>query len=225
MVRFKTRWILVKIETRQDVLIHGDTEATLQGNLASRISRTNQGDDTTSSICLSKKEFIGRLRKTISWCYGLSGEPIVAHTLVRWYDPTTRLLLIRCPRQYCDQVRGALTLLLTEKQQSSRPISAPRGDDGSISTTKATSTTVSSSPLFIVCSVISVHGSARTAKIATVRMVRRIYRHKIKLAIQTEQQEASTVHSLNKDQKGTEVESTKLCHDLQERLGTILSID
>jgi hypothetical protein len=232
MVRFKTRWLLVKMETQQDVIIHPNMEAKLHGDLSSRMYKSrmykaNQDDDddddgNTSSPLLSKKDFIGRLRRTISWCYGLSGEPIIAHTLVRWYDTTTRLLLIRCPRQFCDQVRAALTLLLTlPLQQSSRLISIRKGDDAT--TTAGTSTASSSSP-FIVCTVGSVHGSSRTAKIATVRLVRLIYRKKISLAMQTEQQAATTMNALH-EFKGTEVKSTKLCNDLQERLGTILSID
>jgi Rpp14/Pop5 family len=215
MVRFKTRWILVKIETRQDVVIHPKTVTKLRGDLASRNSTTRQdddgNDDTASSLSISKKEFIERIRKTISWCYGLSGEPIIAHTLVR-------LVLIRCPRQYCDQVRGALTLLLTPPpQQSSQPVSIRRKDDGLTTTSTSPS---SSSSQFIVCTVVSIHGSVRTAKIATVRMVRHIYRHKINLAMQTEQQTPANIAL-----QGMEVKSIKLCHDLQERLGTILSMD
>jgi len=99
-------------------------------------------------------------------------------------------MLVRGPRQYCDMIRSALTLLLTRKQFLSlgEKIDRPISD--------------------YYASVISVHGSARTAKIATFRKLRELYRREI---------QEYRVKSFPSDDRIEE----HLCRALEERLTII----
>ena len=98
---------------------------------------------------------------------------------------------VRVPRQYCDTIRSALTLLLTRKQLVSL------GD-----TLDATTTAQD-----YYASVVSVHGSARTAKIAVYRKLRELYR----IELQESRRRFPDDEKLAK----------KLCRGLQERLALV----
>jgi Rpp14/Pop5 family len=66
--------------------------------------------------------------------------------LVRFCDSTIRIALIRVPREYCQVIRAAITLLTETRNKP------------------------------IVVTTLSVKGSARTAKIDAIRQVRWHYR-------------------------------------------------
>jgi RNase P/RNase MRP subunit POP5 len=197
MVRFKTRWLLVQMEATADV----NSPITSGGGRRLIPYTVNDSDHNFPS----KKDFMTRLRKTISWCFGLAGEPMGAHLLVKFYDPSSQLVLIRCPRQYCGQVRVALTLFLTPQQmqqQQQQPSNAAATTDSSSSNKPSSN---------IMCSVLSVHGSTRTAKIAIIRRLRDTYRQKL-LAAKDHQTDCIN----NQD---------ALCRELHDRLSIIISID
>lgn len=177
MVRHKNRWLLVKVELADDI----------------RKNKT-LSVGTSPELFPSKKEFTTRLRRTITWCFGVAGEGPSHDTQIRFFDAETQLVLVRGPRQYCDMVRSSLTLLLTRKQLLSL---GERLVDDAGSTSD------------YCASVISVHGSARTAKIATFRKLRELYRREI--------EESRIDNSFPNDDK---VEKN-LCIALQERLTMI----
>lgn len=170
MVRHKNRWLLVKIELADEI-------------------RTNE--KKSSSGFPSKKEFHGRLRKTISWCFGIAGEVPACDTQVRFCDAETQIAVVRVPREFCGKIRAALTLLLTRKQLASI---------GEL--------TEMESKQDYLASVVSVHGSARTAKIAVFRKLREVYKVKI---------EESRKLFPEDDNKA----SKRFCKALQERLALI----
>ena len=147
---------------------------------------------SSSDLFPSKKEFTIRLRRTIGWCFGIAGEGPACDTQIRFFDAETQLVLVRIPRQYCGMVRSSLTLLLTRKQL----ISLGEKVDGQPSASSDYCT-----------SVISVHGSARTAKIASFRKLRELYRQQI-------QESRIVFPNDDKLQK-------HLCRALQERLTLI----
>ncbi|KAG7339317.1 Rpp14/Pop5 family protein [Nitzschia inconspicua] len=213
MVRFKTRWLLVKFDVMEDPSLCR-SRSSVPSSTASSKSRPRISRDTNvimdrPMLLPSKKEFVSRLRRTIVWSFGLSGEPINAQILVKFYDASNRLALIRCPRKYCDKVRAAVTLLLTPQQHQQLPttleeVATASGGSNSNNNNNG-----------IVCSIQSIHGSARTAKIATIRMLRSIYQQKLKIAIQEEQQDKGSPEAMTK----------KLCQKLQDLMGTIQSIN
>jgi len=142
---------------------------------------------SSSDLFPSKKEFMTRLRRTVAWCFGIAGEGPACDTQIRFCDAETQLVVVRVPRQYSDMIRSSLTLLLTRKQL----LSLGEKVD-----------TVTPSDFHV--SVVSVHGSARTAKIAIFRRLRELYRLQI--------QESRIVFP-NDDKL-----QQNLCRALQERL-------
>ena len=115
----------------------------------------------------TKKDFTARLRRTIDRKYGpVVGEPISADLQVRYYDVNTRLVLVRVARQYADKVKQALSVLLTSKRLAAQ---GERGTGGPAFKTAD-----------LVARVVSVHGSARTAKIGTIKRLKEIYRIRLK---------------------------------------------
>lgn len=106
--------------------------------------------------------------------------------LVRFFDVTTMLALIRVPRDLCSIVRSSLTLL--PELQHRR----------------------------IAITVVSVHGSARTAKITCMRTVRYFYRERL-----TSLMTLSTATKVSIDRK--ELDAT--CRSMEESIETISNID
>ena len=172
MVRHKNRWLLVKVELADEI---------------------RNGGSSKSSNFPSKKEFTNRLRKTISWCFGIAGEVPACDTQVRFIDEQTQLVVIRTPRDYCGKIRAALTLLLTRKQLASI---------GELSQEETCE---------YLATLVSVHGSARTAKIAVFRKLREVYKEKI--------EESRRVFP-DDDDDDNKVSKT-LCKALQVRLALI----
>jgi RNase P/RNase MRP subunit POP5 len=156
MVRHKTRWLLVKVDFEVDV---------------------RKRNSKPIDYFPSKKEVAQSIRESILSCFGTAAEGAAFDTQgmsrcfllyfviafnskhctqspfsVRLCDASTRLLLLRVPREFHGIVRSAITLM-TSVGANNRPV---------------------------VASVISANGSARTAKIATIAQVRRSYRENLK---------------------------------------------
>jgi hypothetical protein len=191
MVRHKNRWLLVKVELAGDVRSNQQQPSIVR---TTTTTTTTAYSSSRPSPFPSKKEFLARLRRTVSWCFGIAGEGPAYDTQIRFCDPDTRLVVVRVPRDSCGMIRSALTLLLTRKQLASL------GE-----TTRTMEAT--QPPLDYLASVISVHGSARTAKIAVFRKLRELYRMQI--------QESRAVFP-NDDRI-----QSNLCRALQERLALV----
>lgn len=73
---------------------------------------------------------------------------ILFHTTVRFYSPETKLAMLRVPRDSANMVRSAITFLTQVREE---PIAAV---------------------------VVSTSGSARTAKIAALRAIKKAFRKK-----------------------------------------------
>jgi hypothetical protein len=195
MVRHRTRWLLVKLEFTDEV-------RNASGESKSLSRKGFNGTSKDDSPCIpSRKDFIALLRKTISLSFGLAAEGASSDVQVRFFDPTsTQLALVRVPRQSCEMVRASMTLLLTRKQLMTL---------GESEDTEAKSD--------VIASVISVHGSARTSKLATLRKIRDLYRQKIQVLRRSLQESESTRH--------LKTEEKKLFLELQERLSIVQEID
>ena len=103
---------------------------------------------------------------------------------VRFCDATTRLALIRVPREFCSIVRASVTLLTAVQNQR------------------------------VSVTVLSVSGSARTAKVDAIRLLRRYYREKMLRLINDKGESI-----LNRRETG------QICRSMQDALETIVSID
>ena len=187
MVRHKNRWILVNVEFADDIRNNKNNHHHLQHTSAS-------SGPSSAHLFPSKKEFTIRLRRTIAWSFGIAGEGPACDTQVKFCDAETQLVVVRVPRQYCDMIRSSLTLLLTNKQLVSLgETTTTQQQQGSMQDYQA--------------SVVSVHGSARTAKIAVFRKLREVYRLQI-------QQSHIAFPNDGKLKKN-------LCRALQERLALV----
>lgn len=122
-------------------------------------------------------------------------------------------------------VRASLTLMTTLPTTSS--------------SSNGNSSASSNSLQRVVLNVLSVHGSARTAKIKCIREVRRLYRDQINILLLTHQQQQTNNNS-NKPMKSTassssrkrdrsnddvDAETAKLCRALEDTLEQVVVID
>ena len=199
MVRHKTRWILVELKTleQQEELGPasaasaagaGGTDTTRRKN-----SKRQRRKETTTIHAMmaetsspggfadndggfpTKNDFTARLRRTIDMKYGpVDGGPISADLQVRFYDLTTRLVLIRVARHYVVFVKRSLSTLLTKNRLLAMKKRQEQEGQGQ---------GVRVGPAFrtadVLARVVSIHGSARTAKIGTVNKLKDIYRAKL----------------------------------------------
>lgn len=186
MVRHKTRWLLVQLESPTSVPFYGglDVASHGEGDIILR------GD----SEIASKREFSGVIRGIISSHFGIAAEDFTSRTQgesvlwhksdfeisfqidwysffhpsltripnllpsisVRVYDPATGLALLRVPREFAELVRSSLTLTLWSRNSLNTGIST------------------SKKPV-LVASTLAINGSARTAKLATISELQRVY--------------------------------------------------
>jgi len=149
MVRHKARWLLVQVDFDQK---HTD------------------GNKKTSSFP-SKKEFALMIRHSISSCFGVAADGAAMETQVRFVDPTTRLVLLRVPREFCNMIRCSITMLTRNISNDMVTIN----DEG---TSRSKKQAINRRPT-LVASVVSVNGSARTAKLSTMARIRKVYRKRI----------------------------------------------
>eukprot|EP00934_Nitzschia_sp_Nitz4_P009219 Nitzschia sp. Nitz4//scaffold123_size70294//35639//36226//NITZ4_005928-RA/size70294-exonerate_est2genome-gene-0.77-mRNA-1//-1//CDS//3329534485//9209//frame0 len=166
MVRHKTRWLLVQLDF-QSTVGGGSSKSGGSGEIPSK-------NDLGTSI-----------RRNLTTHFGVSAEGAALETQVRFWDPDTRLLLLRVPREFYGIVRSSLTLWTHHNASWDAPSKCPT----------------------IVASVLAVSGCARTAKLATIARLRKIFRHQIQ--------------SLGKDSKRSRQELQKL----ETLTTTIQSID
>lgn len=92
---------------------------------------------------LLTKDIYKELVKTLSVNFGLSAHAILHDIVVRHIDDDTKLTMIRVPRSTANQVRTAVTYMTTLNEKN------------------------------IVASVISVNGSARTARLSAMHEIRK----------------------------------------------------
>jgi len=162
MVRHKTRWFLVRLDYARDMV-------------KAQSSRVVGHADSFPT----KKELAIAIRESLVSCFGQSSTTEAAREIqVRLSDLSTRLAMIRVPRQFHTKIRASITFMTA--------IGGKR----------------------LVASVISVNGSARTAKLATIRHIRSIYRERILL----------------QQQMGNGHESMKLMEESCKQLNDLLAV-
>mmetsp|Transcript_33201 Transcript_33201/g.80271 ORF Transcript_33201/g.80271 Transcript_33201/m.80271 type:complete len:182 (+) Transcript_33201:1119-1664(+) len=157
MVRHKARWLLVQVDF--------DKKHNKKASFP------------------SKKEFALMIRQSISSSFGLAADGAAMETQVRFVNPTTRLVLLRVPREFCNMVRCSITMLTRNISDDVATIAAATSKDdetggSSSSSTKRALAQLNRRPT-LVASVISVNGSARTAKLSTMARIRKVYRQRI----------------------------------------------
>lgn len=196
MVRHKARWLLVQVDFDKK---------------------------QNSSSFPSKKDFALMIRSSISSCFGLAADGAAMETQgmdnsveapalwpasvlpflvicfvrfliltifpsfrlyqpVRFVDPTTRLVLLRVPREFCNMVRCSITMLT---RNISEDVAAIKQNDSKGAGRRPT----------LVASIISVNGSARTAKLSTMARIRKVYRQRL-LDNQSDPRVLEEMHSL-----------------------------
>ncbi|KAI2513982.1 hypothetical protein MHU86_366 [Fragilaria crotonensis] len=92
---------------------------------------------------LQTKEIYKELVKTLSGCFGMFAHAIIPSLVVRHVDDESQLCMIRVPRDGVNHVRTAITFMTTLYNKE------------------------------IVASVLSVNGSARTARLAIMQEIRK----------------------------------------------------
>jgi len=141
--------------------------------------------------CFGKELIACELTLSLDGFFFTTAAPTLC--IVRFSDPTTRLVMVRTPREYCGLVRATITLL--------------------------TSLSSNNSNQRVVLHVLSVNGSARTAKVTAIREVRRFYRDRLLQQANKKTSGDPTMTSL-KDK-----DTAKLCRSMEEGLQQISSID
>ena len=201
MVRHKVRWLLVQF----------DFEKKLEEKENYYDDEDSDSDAVATRSILSfpsKKEISAMIRQSMSSCFGLVADGAANEVQIRLVDPSTRLVLLRTPRKLCNLVRCSLTLLTT----------ATITRDGNNATGEANNK--NNRPIRIVASVISVNGSARTAKLATMGRVKEYYKKKMLSNKDDNEKDGKTTMKKKKDQQ-----HEALVKELQALLTTIQNID
>ena len=159
MVRQKNRWIIVQLYFDDQLLItsaakpdEGSTGSSQSGRKKRRridgLATSNVG---AAPVPIEPKDIHRVIRTAMEALYGTVGAG-VAHTIrVSLYDETSRIAIIKMPRESCGMVRSAATFLTSINDAN------------------------------VVMSTIGVHGSARTVKIAALAELRKIFNedHKV----------------------------------------------
>lgn len=162
----------------------------------------------------TRKDFTARLRRTIDTRYGSLGETISADIQVRFYDVSTQLVLIRVARQYADKVKSSLSVLLTKKRLAAE---GDRGERSGVAFRAAD----------VHARVLSVHGSARTAKIGTINKLKDLFRvrlrRQLELCPDVDTCKQSNEH--RKSSKSVIMEQKDTCKQFHELLQTVQNID
>lgn len=124
---------------------------------------------------------------------------------VRFCDAATRLALIRVPREFCGTVRAAITLLTTiQMQQQQQQQRQPQRS------------------VAVTVTVLSVKGSARTAKMEAIRHVRRFYRERLLLLMRKQANDDKT-----RDGGGGKAlsrkETDQMCRSMEQTLDILVN--
>ena len=108
--------------------------------------------------------------------------------IVRFLDADSGILMLRVSRDNYSKVRAAMTML------TSLSVSPIRSNSGS---GKGQTAQQQQQPrLRAVASVLSVHGSMRTAKLGIIQQIKHHYRHKLKAVGNDERELDRTTRSL-----------------------------
>lgn len=140
---------------------------------------------------------------------------------VRFCDADTGLALMRVSRGNYPLVRASLTMM------TSMPVSAVQ--DNTHGSYHSLPSTTQPKIARVVASVLSVHGSVRTAKRATMQYIQRHYRND---HVQQQQQQPPT-KSISKSQSPVDEEDAdqkqkdldRMCRAMEDRLRAIQDID
>lgn len=97
MVRHKSRWLLVSVETEEHVK-----------NL---FISPPEKDASRPLHVIDKTALFHAIRITMQHAFGVSAAGIIEDIQVRLYNPETQLAMIKVPRDSSDIVRSAITLL------------------------------------------------------------------------------------------------------------------
>ena len=175
------------------------------------------------------------IRDHVLQCFGDAAAGAAYDTHARWCDPGTRLALIRVPREFYPMVRASVTLLTQLVVVSTYQ---PNNNNKNATTTPTNITR-------LALHVLSVHGSARTAKLQALRRVQKLYRDRILLVTRRlgdkrppssdasngptrrrsmKQRPITTTIVTKKDDQHDD-ETVKLCRAMQETLEQIAAID
>ena len=195
MVRQKTRWLLVEVDEAgwagKD--LSTSTSSALSKKDVSRAIRENfekimglRGQAVSFEL---HGEFSGRVRRSVCCLRVMVPHTLsvraIASFLVRFYDSChTNLMLLRVPRDVATSVRASLAFLTVIRTRR------------------------------VALHTVSIHGSARTAKLATVRRIRLYCRDKVLLMRRQLPQGESGLSRIG-----------QLCSSMEEQLNTLQSID
>jgi len=115
---------------------------------------------------------------------------------VRFWDATTRLLLIRVPREDCSRVRASLTVWTQLEMVTT--MMTTTSDRNHTKTSSNSNNLHGRKSMRIMASTLSVNGSARTAKRAAMFNIRQWYHRRIQLEVR---QSNTKQHDNNGDPK------------------------
>lgn len=146
MVRHKSRWLLVAVESEENV--KNLVSPTISNNTTTTTNINRIGKEAPLLLA-DKNGLFHSIRITMQDAFGIAVAGIIEDIQVRLYIPDSKLALIKVPRDASDLVRSAITLLTKVNDES------------------------------IVATVISTNGSARTAKLATLRLIKRKFRNRV----------------------------------------------
>jgi hypothetical protein len=140
-------------------------------------------------------------------------QSILSHYyLVRLWDPTTQLLLLRVPRDDCGKIRASLTVWTHYDEQSETTNNNSRNKRSRIA-----------------ASVLSVNGSARTAKRSALLHVRKWYRGRFLQEERNDEQQKQQRTSRRSAASPIPIPNRKGfdkdCRKLQDLITTIQAID
>jgi hypothetical protein len=142
--------------------------------------------------------------------------------IVRFYDPTTRLALVRVSRECCNQVRASITLIV--------------GDETSTNQSSSSSSSYLRSQQqqrpVVAYSILAVRGTARLAKMDAIKYVRNHYRAAVTDQIRRQkrqQQQSLPLPAAAGTRKGGLPMSWKQvekdCREITETINELANID
>ena len=162
------------------------------------------------------------IRDHLLQCFGDAAAGAAYDTHVRWCDSGTQLALIRVPREFYPMIRASVTLLTQLVVSANHTANKPND-----TTTPTTMTR-------LALHVLSVHGSARTAKLQALRRVQKLYRDRIVRVTQRlddNDDKRPTNANVRRSRKRPtssvdhDDETIKLCRVMQETLEQIAAIE
>lgn len=155
MVRHKSRWIIVEILKQGNDDNDHDKHNSNRINYNHIINHSNH-----DTIKKNKRNLFIALRDTIESAFGIAGSGVIEHMFVKYIHTGANIAIVKIPRDHNKLVRAAI-LLITEMNQSTCTSSSNTNTNNEIVRVP------------VVISVKSMHGSARTCKIATLQILRK----------------------------------------------------